>query len=115
MASQTTPDSIEKAIVQPRKAYSARGWGLLTLSFSTLGTFFVFFLVFFTLISRPGVIYSDIGTSPLYVLNGIWPADGPAPSKEDAIGAISAIVWSMTFLPLLKYVSIPYPQPEGDS
>ena len=53
-----------------------------------------------------GIIYSDIGTSPLYVLNGIWPSDGPVPSKEDVIGGISAIIWSLTLLPLLKYVNL---------
>lgn len=52
----------------------------------------------------PGIIYSDIGTSPLYVLNGIWPASGKIPSEEDVIGGLSAIVWSLTLLPLLKYV-----------
>ena len=55
---------------------------------------------------RPGIIYSDIGTSPLYVLNGIWPATGPAPPKEDVIGGISAIIWFMSLLPLVKYASI---------
>jgi hypothetical protein len=59
-----------------------------------------------SLIPCAGIIYSDIGTSPLYVLNGIWPATGPAPSKEDVVGGISAIIWSMTLLPLLKYVSV---------
>jgi KUP system potassium uptake protein len=53
-----------------------------------------------------GIIYSDIGTSPLYVLNGIWPVANGAPSKEDVIGGISAIVWSLTLLPLIKYVVI---------
>lgn len=67
----------------------ARGFPLLLLSFQTLG-----------------IIYSDIGTSPLYVLNGIWPASGPLPSEEDVIGGISAIIWSLTLLPLLKYVFI---------
>ncbi|TCD67128.1 hypothetical protein EIP91_000468 [Steccherinum ochraceum] len=52
------------------------------------------------------IIYSDIGTSPLYVLNGIWPASGPVPSEEDVIGGISAIIWSLTILPLIKYVFI---------
>ncbi|KAF9510974.1 hypothetical protein BS47DRAFT_1347297 [Hydnum rufescens UP504] len=47
-----------------------------------------------------GVIYSDIGTSPLYVLNGIWPSSGPLPSKDDVIGGLSAIIWSLTILPL---------------
>lgn len=51
-----------------------------------------------------GIIYSDIGTSPLYVLNGIWPAAGPVPPAEDVIGGISAIIWSLTLLPLVKYV-----------
>ena len=40
----------------------------------------------------------------MYVLNGIWPTDGPVPPKDDVIGCISAIVWSLTLLPLLKYV-----------
>ncbi|KAG6914871.1 hypothetical protein DXG01_014846, partial [Tephrocybe rancida] len=54
----------------------------------------------------PGVIYSDIGTSPLYVLNGLWPAYEPAPSSEDVIGGISAIIWSLFLVPLVKYVVI---------
>ncbi|KAL8280080.1 hypothetical protein RQP46_007410 [Phenoliferia psychrophenolica] len=43
---------------------------------------------------------------PLYVLNGIFPSSGPAPSKEDTIGAISAIIWSITLIPLVKYAWI---------
>ena len=31
---------------------------------------------------------------------------GPVPSEEDIIGGISAIVWSLTLLPLLKYVNL---------
>lgn len=53
---------------------------------------------------RIGIIYSDIGTSPLYVLNGIWPASGDAPSRDDVVGGISCIIWSITLLPLVKYV-----------
>lgn len=53
-----------------------------------------------------GIIYSDIGTSPLYVLNGIWPASGSVPPKEDVIGGVSAIVWSLTIIPLIKYVRV---------
>jgi KUP system potassium uptake protein len=53
-----------------------------------------------------GVIYSDIGTSPLYVISTIFPPTEAVPSKEDVIGIISAIIWSFTLLPLLKYVSL---------
>ncbi|KAI0061789.1 potassium transporter [Artomyces pyxidatus] len=76
-------------IGQKRTALHATGLSLLILSFQTLG-----------------IIYSDIGTSPLYVLNGIWSSSGPAPSKEDVIGGVSAIIWSLTLLPLIKYVLI---------
>ncbi|KIY45499.1 potassium transporter [Fistulina hepatica ATCC 64428] len=72
-----------------RVAYETHGLALVFLSFQALG-----------------IIYSDIGTSPLYVLNGIWPASGPVPSKEDVIGGISAIIWSLTLLPLVKYAFI---------
>ena len=44
--------------------------------------------------------------SPLYALNGIWPATGPAPPAEDVIGGVSTIVWSLTLIPLVKYVSL---------
>ncbi|KAL1745592.1 potassium transporter [Schizophyllum fasciatum] len=72
-----------------RVAVKAHGIKLLGLAFSALG-----------------IIYSDIGTSPLYVLNGIWPTGGEVPSKEDVIGGISAIIWSLTLIPLIKYVFV---------
>ncbi|KAM6494400.1 Potassium transporter [Amanita muscaria] len=72
-----------------RTEVHVRGAALALLTFQTLG-----------------IIYSDIGTSPLYVLNGIWPGTGPAPPREDVIGAISAIIWALTLLPLIKYVFI---------
>ncbi|KAF8519080.1 potassium transporter [Gautieria morchelliformis] len=72
-----------------RKPPQVAGLGLLALSFQTLG-----------------IIYSDIGTSPLYVLNGLWSSSGPVPSKEDVIGGISCIIWALTLLPMLKYVFI---------
>ncbi|KZV71451.1 potassium transporter [Peniophora sp. CONT] len=72
-----------------RKAVHASGWLLATMSFQALG-----------------IIHSDIGTSPLYVLNGIWPASGAAPVKEDIIGGLSAIIWSLTLVPLCKYVLV---------
>lgn len=37
-------------------------------------------------------------------MNGLWSAAGPVPSAEDVIGGISAIVWALTIIPLIKYV-----------
>ncbi|CAG8558828.1 4368_t:CDS:10 [Acaulospora colombiana] len=53
-----------------------------------------------------GVIYGDIGTSPLYVYTGIFPDPTKPPSAEDTLGALSLIIWSLTIVPLLKYVFI---------
>lgn len=91
---------------QRRTPLDVKGLALIALSFQTLGIYppIVLLILCLTSFAVPGIIYSDIGTSPLYVLNGIWPANGPAPSEEDVIGGISAIIWSLTILPLIKYV-----------
>ncbi|TPD70701.1 KUP/HAK/KT family potassium transporter [Flavobacterium microcysteis] len=51
-----------------------------------------------------GIIFGDIGTSPLYVLNAIVGSD-PINSR-DIIGAISAIFWTLTLQTTVKYVII---------
>lgn len=91
---------------QSRTALNVHGLALLTLSFQTIGMFLFVFSYSSSLTKHVGIIYSDIGTSPLYVLNGIWPASGDVPSREDVIGGVSAIIWALTLLPLLKYVVI---------
>ncbi len=49
-----------------------------------------------------GIIYGDIGTSPLYVLKAII---GEAPISEQLVyGAISCIFWTLTFQTTVKYV-----------
>ncbi|KAF4381305.1 hypothetical protein F8388_016261 [Cannabis sativa] len=51
-----------------------------------------------------GVVYGDLGTSPLYVFYNTFP-DG-IKDPEDLIGALSLIIYSLTLIPLLKYVLI---------
>lgn len=49
-----------------------------------------------------GIIYGDIGTSPLYVLKAIV---GDEPINSDLVkGAISAIFWTLTLQTTIKYV-----------
>ena len=91
------------ATAKKRTALQAKGFLLLVLSYQTLGKWRIDACRTIPH-NYPGIIYSDVGTSPLYVLNGIWPASGPVPSKEDVIGGISAVVWALTLIPLIKYV-----------
>ncbi|KAL1830785.1 hypothetical protein DCAR_0100722 [Daucus carota subsp. sativus] len=49
-----------------------------------------------------GVVYGDLGTSPLYVFYNTFP-DG-IKDTEEIIGALSLIIYSLTLIPLLKYV-----------
>jgi len=52
-----------------------------------------------------GVVYGDIGTSPLYTVKEIFlPATGVALNPENLIGAISAILWALMLVVSLKYV-----------
>ncbi|KAJ6792088.1 putative potassium transporter 12 isoform X1 [Iris pallida] len=52
-----------------------------------------------------GVVFGDLGTSPLYVFYNTFP-DGVIEDTEDIIGALSLIIYSLTLLPLIKYVFI---------
>ena len=49
-----------------------------------------------------GIIYGDIGTSPLYVLNAI--INGRAISELLIIGSLSCIIWTLTLQTTIKYV-----------
>jgi KUP system potassium uptake protein len=49
-----------------------------------------------------GIIYGDIGTSPLYVFNSI--VNGRTVTEPLVIGCLSCIIWTITFQTTLKYV-----------
>ncbi|KFZ24531.1 hypothetical protein V502_00991 [Pseudogymnoascus sp. VKM F-4520 (FW-2644)] len=50
-----------------------------------------------------GVIYGDIGTSPLYVYSSTFSSP---PSRQDLVGALSLIIWSLFMMVTVKYVFI---------
>ncbi|KAK3393350.1 potassium transporter-domain-containing protein [Podospora didyma] len=50
-----------------------------------------------------GVIYGDIGTSPLYVYSSTF---AEAPTYGDLVQVLSVIIWSLTIIVTLKYVFI---------
>ncbi|MBC7915066.1 MAG: KUP/HAK/KT family potassium transporter, partial [Pyrinomonadaceae bacterium] len=49
-----------------------------------------------------GIIFGDIGTSPLYVLNAI--IKGKTISEDLIIGSLSLIIWTLTLQTTVKYV-----------
>lgn len=53
-----------------------------------------------------GVVYGDIGTSPLYVMKSILEAlpDGQLSRPDYIIGAVSCVIWTLTIQTTLKYV-----------
>ncbi|TGD17909.1 KUP/HAK/KT family potassium transporter [Levilactobacillus suantsaiihabitans] len=54
-----------------------------------------------------GIVYGDIGTSPLYVMNAIIDAAGPQKSAELTpmmLGSISLIFWTLMLITTVKYI-----------
>ncbi|MTV39133.1 potassium transporter Kup [Duganella radicis] len=54
-----------------------------------------------------GIVYGDIGTSPLYTLKTVFdPEHGLALTEGNLLGIISLIFWGLTIIVSLKYVSL---------
>ena len=51
-----------------------------------------------------GVVYGDIGTSPLYALKGATDAAGGATDAATVLGVLSLISWSLFLVITLKYI-----------
>ena len=54
-----------------------------------------------------GVVFGDIGTSPLYALQAVFTADNHAvhTTTGDVYGVISLVFWSITMIVTVKYVT----------
>lgn len=53
-----------------------------------------------------GVVFGDIGTSPLYAIKECFsPLYGISPTRENVFGILSMIVWALTLVITVKYVS----------
>ncbi|MBD0283156.1 MAG: KUP/HAK/KT family potassium transporter, partial [Thermoleophilaceae bacterium] len=54
-----------------------------------------------------GVVFGDIGTSPIYTVQTAFAPDNPRPlqaSLDDAYGLVSLIFWAVTLIVTVKYV-----------
>jgi KUP system potassium uptake protein len=90
VASGEPPDVTASDAQPPRPHPAAHGAGLVGLAVGALG-----------------VVFGDIGTSPLYAVQTVFAIDGHAvkPSTGDVYGVISLIFWSVTLVVSVKYVA----------
>ncbi|KAL9270809.1 Potassium transporter 8-like protein [Drosera capensis] len=80
---------IEAANNNQRRRWNS-SWRVLTLAYQSLG-----------------VVYGDLSTSPLYVYKTAFADDvNHVESTEEIYGVLSCIFWTLTLIPLLKYVFI---------
>ncbi|HEY6454991.1 MAG TPA: KUP/HAK/KT family potassium transporter [Steroidobacteraceae bacterium] len=53
-----------------------------------------------------GVVFGDIGTSPLYTFKTVLTLTGGQPTPEVILGALSLIIWTLIVITTIKYVII---------
>ncbi len=56
-------------------------------------------------LSALGVVFGDIGTSPLYTLKTVLNLTGPNPDPIATLGALSLAIWTLIIVTSIKYVS----------
>jgi KUP system potassium uptake protein len=58
-----------------------------------------------SLVGAVGIVYGDIGTSPLYTMQQAVDAAGPF-NRESVLGVLSLIFWSLAISVTLKYLTV---------
>lgn len=81
-------EAMEIAGFQDHHAKDPSLWQTVALAFQTLG-----------------VVYGDMGTSPLYVFTDVF-SKVPIKSDVDLLGALSLVMYTIALLPLAKYVFV---------
>ena len=56
-------------------------------------------------IAALGVVFGDIGTSPLYALTSVFEVHGVKPDHAGVYGMISLVVWTIVLVVSVKYVA----------
>ena len=60
---------------------------------------------FLGLLVTLGIVFGDIGTSPLYVMKAILHT-GETIDESTILGALSCIIWTLTLQTTIKYVCV---------
>jgi len=57
-------------------------------------------------LSALGVVFGDIGTSPLYTLKTVFGLTTGAPDASTVLGVLSLVVWTLIVVTTIKYVTV---------
>jgi KUP system potassium uptake protein len=57
-------------------------------------------------LSALGVVFGDIGTSPLYTLKTVLGLTAGTPDASVTLGVLSLVVWTLIVITTIKYVSV---------
>ena len=57
-------------------------------------------------LSALGIVFGDIGTSPLYTLKTVLALTGENPDTATTLGALSLVTWTLIVVTTIKYVSV---------
>jgi KUP system potassium uptake protein len=57
-------------------------------------------------LSALGIVFGDIGTSPLYTLKTVLALTGENPDSAVVLGALSLVIWTLIVVTTIKYVSV---------
>jgi KUP system potassium uptake protein len=90
MARAETRACRESEVSSQASGASTQSNGLLTLS----------------ALAALGVVFGDIGTSPLYTLKTVLDYTGSHPDPAAVLGALSLILWTLFLITTVKYVNI---------
>ncbi|CAF1505856.1 unnamed protein product, partial [Didymodactylos carnosus] len=95
-----TPENIQSSMTDKKKMKDSNGMvESITNQVSPMNNFPLFMSL--TLRSL-GIIFGDIGTSPLYVVNTVF-ANVKEPNEQQCVGIISLIIWNLIVVVSIKY------------
>jgi KUP system potassium uptake protein len=57
-------------------------------------------------LSALGIVFGDIGTSPLYTLKTVLDLTGGTPAPDTVLGVLSLILWTLIIITSVKYVTV---------
>ena len=57
-------------------------------------------------VSALGIVFGDIGTSPLYTFKTVLGLTGENPDPQAIFGSLSLIIWTLIVVTTIKYVSV---------